>query len=119
MTDSPERFMAGDLAGAVRPRAAEPEAPAVPVRQERAWSNDHPVNLRLSIFGLFYLTIVAGRERRSRERRADERVKHPLITFGNLTVIFGLGVFCGLAILAMIQMLGAFVLLRAGAVTGL
>ena len=62
------------LAGANRARPAQ-------------WSGEHPVNLRLSVplpFFRFYVTIVAGRERRSAARRAEERRKHPILTAGNL-----------------------------------
>ena len=62
----------------------------------------HPVNLRLSLPLLgrrFFLTIVAGRERRGAQRWRRERVLHPLVTPGNLafvvltaTVFYGLGV---------------------------
>ena len=59
---------------------SEPGVPSLDTREQMAkrqspggtpWSNDHPVNIRLSIpllAGRFYLTIVAGRERRSAER---------------------------------------------------
>ena len=65
-------------------------------RNNKAWTADHALNLRLSvpmIGGRFYTTLVAGRERRSPERRAAERLKHPLITRRNvkaLSVILGL-----------------------------
>jgi len=78
----------------------------------------HPVNIRVSVplgFGRYYVTIVAGRERRSRERIVAERHKHPLISFGNLGVFFTFGVICGLAALAVIQFGAAYVLLRSGA----
>ena len=41
-----------------------------------SWGNDHPVNIRLSmplLFGRYYVTLVAGKERRSGERLASER----------------------------------------------
>lgn len=78
----------------------------------------HPVNIRVSVplgFGRYYVTIVAGRERRSRERLVTERRKHPLLSFGNLSVFFTFGVICGLAALAVIQFGAAYVLLRSGA----
>jgi len=77
----------------------------------------HPVNIRISVplgIGRYYITIVAGRERRSRERRVEERRKHPLVSAGNLGAFFTLGVICGLAALAVIQFGAAYVLLRSG-----
>lgn len=45
-----------------------------------------PVNIRLSFpfpLGRWYLTVFAGRERRSPERLAADRAAHPLRTFAN------------------------------------
>ena len=81
------------------------------------WGNDHPVNLRFSIplpFGRYYVTLVAGKERRGAERLASERHKHPLLTFGNLAVFFGLGCICGLALLALFQLASAYLLTQLG-----
>jgi hypothetical protein len=62
----------------------------------REWSSDHPINLRTSLpipfLGRCYVTLVAGRERRRKERLAEDRLKHPLETSGNLTLLFSLGV---------------------------
>lgn len=58
------------------------------------WSDAHPVNIRLTIpffSRSFYVAIVAGVERRSRARRAEERRKHPLVTTGNIVVYAILG----------------------------
>ena len=49
----------------------------------------HPINLRLTLFGLAYLVILGGRERRSRARRAVERKQHPLHTPGNIAFMAG------------------------------
>ena len=81
------------------------------------WGNDHPVNLRFSIplpFGRYYVTLVAGKERRGADRLASERRKHPLLTFGNVAVFFGLGCVCGLALLALIQLASAYLLTQLG-----
>ena len=83
----------------------------------REWSSDHPVNLRVSIplpFGRYYVTLVAGKERRSAERRAAERLKHPIVKLGNIIVLFGLGTFVGLAGLALIQIVGISFLKETG-----
>jgi len=82
------------------------------------WGNDHPVNIRLSIplpFGRYYVTLVAGKERRSGERLASERNKHPLMKLGNLVVMAACGTLCGLVALSMFQLATAYVLLRSGA----
>ena len=84
------------------------------------WGNDHPVNIRLSIpllFGRYYVTIVAGKERRSGECLASERKKHPFMKLGNLVVMAACGTICGLAALSMFQLATAYVLLRSGTMT--
>ncbi len=100
----------GDDRGA--PGIAQRSAPG-----GESWGNDHPVNLRFSIplpFGRYYVTLVAGKERRSAERLASERRKHPLLTFGNVAVFFGLGCACGLALLALFQLASAYLLTQLG-----
>ena len=95
------------------------DAPGIAQRSvPRAESWDrHPVNLRFSIplpFGRYYVTLVAGKERRGAGRLASERRKHPLLTFGNVTVFFGLGCVCGLALLALFQLASAYLLTELG-----
>ncbi len=66
-----------------------------PDNASKDWSSNHAVNLRITIpflVNTYYLTIVAGTERRSRERRAEERRKHPLLTVGNVSVMAVLGI---------------------------
>ncbi len=95
-------------------------APEAGEAAEAAWTGHrHVVNIRLSIpllFGRYYLTIVAGRERRSPKRLVSERYKHPLSTFGNLTFLFALGTIGGLAMLALMQFLSALLLQEMGMV---
>ncbi len=84
------------------------------------WGDAHPVNIRLSIpllFGRFYVTVVAGKERRSGERLASERKKHPLMKLGNIVVMAACGTLCGLVALSMFQLATAYVLLRSGTMT--
>ena len=84
------------------------------------WGNDHSVNIRLSIpllFGHYYVTIVAGKERRSGERLASERKKHPFMKLGNLVVMAACGTICGLAALSMFQLATAYVLFRSVTIT--
>lgn len=60
------------------------------------WEN-HPIDLRFSVptpFGRFFMTVVAGRERRSAARRAIERERHPLLGRGNLLLVaLAMGIF--------------------------
>ncbi len=59
----------------------------------RDWAA-HPLNIRISLplpFGRWYLTLVAGRERRGKERLVTERTKHSLETAPNLAFLFSLG----------------------------
>jgi len=53
----------------------------------------HPIDIRISIpvfHTRFYITLVAGRERRAAHRRQAERADYPLLTFGN--ALFALGI---------------------------
>ncbi len=93
------------------PEAADRSTPG-----GESWGR-HPVNLRLSIpllFGRYYVTVVAGKERRAAERLVGERRKHPLLTLGNVIVFFALGSICGLAILALFQLVSAYLLTYLG-----
>ena len=83
------------------------------------WSNDHPIDFRVSIplpFTRYYLTVVTGRERRSGTRLAQERRKHPLLTGGNVMFMFVIGTVCGLAALAALQLGGVLILEQLGKV---
>lgn len=85
--------------------------------RSREWNSDHPVNLRLSIPLIFfrcYITLVAGKERRSAKRFVAERRKHPLATAGNMAVLFALGTLCGLAGLGLVQLASAYILKETG-----
>jgi hypothetical protein len=70
---------------------------------DRPWRT-HPVDIRLSIptpFGSYYVTLVAGEERRSPVRRAVERRDRPLNRLGNVLFVLGtVGVFYGALITA-------------------
>lgn len=103
----PAAIPAAALKGQDSPRVLpQSEAPAEHAAQAR-WDH-HPVNIRLTIpllFRSYYLTIVAGPERRSRERRFSERQKHPLFTPGNMIVLFVFGSFVGIAIMVVLKWL--------------
>lgn len=93
------------------PAAAAP-VPDLQDPESASWASDHPVNIRLSIplvFRRFYITIVAGTERRNRERLEAERGKHQLCKLGNIVFLGYSGLIVLLAIAAMI--IGASALL--------
>ena len=92
--ETPEGFSSDSYASVRKSPGGEP------------WGNDHPVNIRLSIpilFTRYYVTIVAGKERRSRERRAAERTKHPLAKFNNVVALYSCLIISGLAALTMLM----------------
>jgi len=65
---------------------------------DRVWMA-HPVDIRVSLplpFGRYYLTLVAGPERRSAERLAAERGRRPVATLSNFLFLFAttLGINC-------------------------
>jgi len=54
--------------------------------QKVGWKRDHAVNIRLSaplLYWRFFVTIVAGAEKRDRTRVVEERESHPFRTMGN------------------------------------
>ncbi len=111
--EEPAGRLPSDIGGDRRdaPGIAQRNAPS-----GESWDR-HPVNLRFSIplpFGRYYVTLVAGKERRGAERLASERRKHPLLSFGNVAVFFGLGCVCGLALLALFQLASAYLLTELG-----
>lgn len=64
-----------------------PDAVGNHVYAGREWSSDHPLNIRVSIplgIGRYYITLVAGKERRARARLAVDRRQNPLDTTGNV-----------------------------------
>lgn len=70
------------------------------VYNQRA-SREHPVDLRLSIPFIsrgFYFVLLAGKEKRQKQRRKQEKGQHPLLKTGN--IIFLTGLLFSLAILS-------------------
>ncbi|MGE5548156.1 MAG: hypothetical protein ACM33T_14715 [Solirubrobacterales bacterium] len=54
----------------------------------------HPINIRLSfpfLGGRYFITVVGGYEKRSRERLAREHRVFPLRTVGNIMFLLGVG----------------------------
>jgi hypothetical protein len=85
-TDAMMRRLPPDVMQALNPgqRAALVAALAAPAGR-------YPVNLRFTIpFTRFFIAIIGGRERRSPERRAAERARHPLVTLGNIIFVAAL-----------------------------
>lgn len=69
----------------------------------------HPVNIRMSLplpVGRCYVTLVAGRDRRSAARREKDRTRHPLDTAGNLLFATGTTVVLGALTLALLSLNG-------------
>ncbi len=63
---------------------------AIGAAARESGASERAVNLRLSIpflFRRFYLTILAGPERRGNERRKSDRSAHPLRTAGNFMFV--------------------------------
>lgn len=56
----------------------------------RDWSSEHALNIRISVplgVGRYYITLVAGKERRARARLALDRRQNPLDTPGNVAFL--------------------------------
>ena len=73
-----------------------------PTSQRTAWAGQHPINLRVTLplpFRRWYVTLVAGPERRSNERLMQEREKHPLDTLPNLMFLLSIGIVSTTALL--------------------
>jgi len=96
--------------------ASAPEAAAALVNAA-AWQAEHAVDIRITLplpFTRYYVTLVAGRERRSDTRLAQERRKHPLNTTGNVVFLSGCGLVLGLAALAVMQIATSVLLHQSG-----
>ena len=68
------------------------------------WAS-HPIDIRLSVPFLktrFYLTVVAGRERRKPQRRQEDRQSYPLLTFGNAFFALGIATLFSLTAMAIL-----------------
>ena len=94
--------------GASKGTLAQPGEPLPPPGEEASdgrWNSKHFINIRLSIPLIFmrvYVTLVAGKERRCKARRRDERKKHPLGTLGNTFIFSTTSALISLACLAVI-----------------
>ena len=73
---------------------SEPEEAEKPTTSGREWGQ-HPLNLRVTLplpFRRWYVTLVAGPEKRCAERLIAERGKHPLDTLPNLMFLLSIGI---------------------------
>lgn len=52
----------------------------------------HPLNLRITLFGLYYLVVIAGPEQRNPKRRSQERDRYPLLIPGNIAFLTGIAI---------------------------
>ncbi|MEB3829337.1 hypothetical protein [Phormidium sp. CCY1219] len=78
----------------------------------RSWKK-HPVDIRLTIPFFkrgFYVVLLSGPERRSRERLRAERGKHPLSTASNLIVLTALSLTVLTAGMGLLFLFTAFLL---------
>ena len=99
------------------PDIASESLEARPQTDRRIW-DQHAVDIRLSLplpFGHYYLTIVAGRERRSAARRASERSRRPLMTAANMVVLGSFSLLCGLGAYRLLEILTLSALQQRGA----
>lgn len=90
--------------------SSESATARTPDQTPSAWAG-HPINLRFSVpffHTRFYLTVVAGRERRPEDRRRQERTVHPVVTVGN--ALFAIGVS------TLITLMGLTVLIASSAI---
>lgn len=73
------------------PAAAKPSTAVAGIKGgDRIWLG-HPVDIRASVplpFGRYYLTLIAGPERRAPARVAAERPRHPMATLANFAFFF-------------------------------
>lgn len=53
------------------------------------WNGMHPIDIRCSIpiWRRFYISLVVGPEKRTKERREQDRETHPLMIAGNIVLI--------------------------------
>ena len=95
------RRVLGRMPAEVRASLSEAQVKALDAALDANHPTHHAINLRVTLFGLAYLVILGGREQRSPERRAEERLRHPLRSPGNiafLCVIAALGLALGYAL---------------------
>lgn len=92
---------------AVREGLTQEQVSAIREAMRRGDWDSHPVDLRLAVptpFGRYYVTLIAGPERRNPARRAADRKKRPLATMGNILFFATATVFCGFCALGLLSL---------------
>jgi hypothetical protein len=92
----------------VAPSHARQEAAEGDQSRSADWA-EHPIDIRLSVPFLsrrYYLTVVAGKERRRPERLVSERARHPLDLRANIVVVLTVSCIIGLALFGLQMTLG-------------
>ena len=97
-------------------------------REGKASSQDqadstHLVNIRVTVplpfFGRRYFVFLSGKEQRTPVRLKEERKRHPLLTYGNITFLALAGTLVGFAAIGALQAATVFVLQQTGALGGM
>jgi hypothetical protein len=100
-----------DIDPAVRSSLSSEQEEAIRAAAGRNPWATHPVDIRVTLplpFGRFYVTLVAGRDRRSPARRTMDRNMHRLDRFGNLVFMlscFGALVALSIAFLVLAELI--------------
>ena len=109
MGDVRAEQLIGALEPAIRDSLTPEQQDGIRDAARRDSWDKHPVNIRMSLplpIGRCYLTLVAGRDRRSPTRREKDRSRHPLDTAGNLLFAAGTTVVLGALTLALLSLNG-------------
>ncbi len=97
-------------------------SPEIDQSRDETWAG-HAVNLRITlplpIMGKHYLVLLAGKEQRSPKRLEAERRRHPIITYGNITVLALTGTVIGLTAFSLLQSAAIIILNQSGAIGSL
>ena len=81
------------------------------------WESQHLVDFRLSVpllFKRYYVTILAGEERRGPERLAAMSQIHPINSAGNRSASFAAGTFLGICLCIFVLLVGRWIIMETG-----
>ena len=109
MGDVRAEQLMGSIAPAVLESLTPEQREGIRAAARRDGWDKHPVNIRMSLplpLGRCYVTLVAGRDRRSAARREKDRTRHPLDTVGNLLFAAGTAVVLGALTLTLLSLNG-------------
>ena len=112
--ESPDQSFAGS-SNAKLPQPGESSPSASEQDKAGRWDGKHFINVRLSIpliFSRIYITLVVGKERRSKTRRRAERAKHPLATLGNVFFFSTTSALISISCFAALIFATVFIILR-------